>query len=99
MYSFQQYYKDGTNRSRDCRWYAGLYLVVFLAVYLSYALMQDGFVYHMCAMFFPLFAIVALLVEPYKEEYAIYNSLECVLFLWLSLSCTSVTIIHNAQDL
>ena len=99
VYSFQQYYKDGTNGSRDCRWYAGLYLVVFLAVYLSYALMQDGLVYHMCAMFFPLFAIVALLVEPYKEEYAIYNLLECVLFLWLSLSCTSMTIIHNAQDL
>ena len=99
MHSFQQYYKDGTNGSPDRRWYAALYLIVFSAIYLSYAFMPDGLVFYISTKFSILFAIVALLAEPYKEEYAIYNTLDCVLFLWLTLFCISLTMGYTAQDL
>ena len=99
VHSFQQYYKDGTNEAPDCRWYSGLYLMVFLSIYLTYTFMQDGFMYCMSTISALIFAIIALLVEPYKEEYALYNSLDCVSFLWLALLCLSLTTIHTAQNL
>ena len=101
VYSFQQYYKDGTNGSPDRRWYAALYLIVFSAIYLSNAFMQDGSMYYLTAIFSILFAIVILLAEPYKEEYAIYNTLDCVLFLWVALFCISMTMgftLHNIES-
>ena len=99
VHSFQQYYKDGTNGSPDRRWYAALYLIVFSAIYLSYAFMQNGLMYYLTAIFSILFAIVALLAEPYKQEYAIYNSLDCVLFLWIALFCISLTMGYTPQNL
>ena len=31
VHSFQQYYKDGSNGTRDCRWFAGFFLIVQLS--------------------------------------------------------------------
>ena len=99
VHSFLQYYKDGTNGSPDRRWYAALYLIVFSAIYLSYAFMQDGLMYYLSAIFSIFFAIVALLAEPYKKQYAIYNTLDCVFFLFLALFCISLTMGYTTQDL
>ena len=98
VHSFQQYYKDGTNGSPDRRWYAALYLIVFSAIYLSYAFMQDGLIYNLTAIFSILFAIVTLLAEPYRQEYSIYNSLDCVLFLWIALFCISLITVRTATE-
>ena len=104
LYAFRQYYKNGTNGSADHRWYAALYIIVFFFIYLAHTIAPSGFVYYASATMSMLFAVLVLLVQPYKEDYAIYNKLDCIQFLWLALFCicidgvTSVKILQGDYD-
>ena len=89
LYSFQKYYKDGSNGSANCKWYSCLYILVFLSTYLAYTFVDSVFIYYLCSIIFMVFAVVVLLAEPYKAEYEVYNKLDSIQFLWLALLCVS----------
>ena len=91
LHAFQQYYKDGTNGTMDCRWYAAYYILVHLGLCLLYGVSVGTIVYIFLIIYFIIIALIVLLVEPYKEEYAFYNVLDCVQYLWLAIFCSSVT--------
>ena len=55
-----------------------------------------GFMYQLAIIYCTILAIIVLLVEPYKEEYALYNTLDCVLFLWQAVSTASITFMNHA---
>ena len=90
LHAFQQYYKDGTNGTMDCRWYAAYYILVNLGLCLLYSVSVGTMVYIFLIIYFIIIALIVLLVEPYKEEYAFYNVLDCVQYLWLAIFCSSV---------
>ena len=91
LYAFQQYYRDDSNEMTDCRWYAGFYILVTFSLFLTYAFALSGFTYILYIVLFTIGAVTILIVQPYKEEYAIYNVVDCVLFLWLALFCAVAT--------
>ena len=96
LYAFQQYYKDGSNRMIDSRWYAAYYIMVSFIVYPTYIFTLGAFTY-ICSIFlYSIGAAIILIVEPYKQEYTIYNVVDCVLLLWVALFCTSVVLLNFA---
>ena len=77
----QGYYKDGMKgKARDHRYMAGLYLLLRLVIYLEY-------IWTLHSNFIPLivttlgaFAFLILAVQPYKDKYKIYNTVEPLFF-------------------
>ena len=74
MDTFQGCYKDGTNGTRDCRFFAAVYLITRVAVHLS---LVFTLVSYNTSVFITLHLIVILLLsgfQPYKKQF--YNVLD-----------------------
>ena len=74
MDTFQGCYKDGTNGTRDCRFFAAVYLITRVAVHLSLVL---TLVSYSTSVFITLLLIMILLLsgfQPYKKQF--YNVLD-----------------------
>ena len=74
MDAFQGCYKDGTNGTRDCRFFAAVYLITRVAVHLS---LVFTLVLYNTSVFITLLLIVILLLsgfQPYKKQF--YNVLD-----------------------
>ena len=86
MDTFQGCYKDGTNGTRDCRFFAAVYLIIRVAIHLSLVFTLDMY---NNAVIITLFGIVILLLsgfQPYKKQF--YNVLD-IFFLVSAVSCIS----------
>ena len=94
LHAFQQYYKDGTNGTADCRWYAAYYILVNLGLYILCSLTNSGIFYILAIMCFILIALIVLTVEPYREEYGFYSVVDCIQYLLLALMSSSVTFLN-----
>ena len=90
LHVLQQYYKE------ECRWFAGYYFLTLLGIYLLYTLTLTGYLYILAIIFCIIAAIIVLVVEPYKEEYAVYNVQDCVLFLWQALFLATICFMNFA---
>ena len=99
LYTFQKYYKDGTGGTKDCRWYAALHHLSLLGIYILHSLARSEFSYILAPMYFFLFAVIVLLVEPYKNDWAAYNYIDCVLYLWQALFTVSITLLNFSSYL
>ena len=74
MDAFQGCYKDGTNGTKDCRFFAAVYLITRVAVHLS---LVFTLVSYNTSVFITLLLIVILLLsgfQPYKKQF--YNVLD-----------------------
>ena len=100
MDAFQGCYKNGTNGTRDCRYFSALYLFVRVSIFMMIAvsLSLSRFVYcFLVGVIFTLFAILFVVVQPYKLS--IHNTIDTVLILITSLIyfCISGrTLVHMA---
>ena len=99
LHTLQKYYKDGSNGARDCRWFAGYYMLHLFGSYLVYACTLCGYTYRILIVYYTIAAIIVLAIEPYKEEYAAYNTLDCLLFLWMALFALAVTLLNEISVL
>ena len=95
--TFQQYYKDGRNGTMDCRWFAGFYFVVRICMFLSYGLTLSGLTYYLLITLFISMAILLLITEPYKREYAFFNILDFLVMLWQASVSTSIVFLNNSS--
>ena len=96
MDSFQGCYKDGTNGTRDCRYFAVIYLIVRVAVYL---LLVYSFAANNCYLICILVVLMLLLCgfHPYKEW--LYNQLDMFLLGCIVMIMSSSLILqaHNTE--
>lgn len=83
----QKYYKDGTDGTMDCRWYAGFYIIVKAFIYLAYAVCLNGIAYLLLTCTYVVASTVPLIVHPYKHEYAVFNTIDSIFLLWQGLFC------------
>ena len=85
--AFQGCYKDGTNGTQDCRYFAAVFLIVRILLFIIFALSPTGMFYG--AVLYVLIPLVMALVtvQPYKPRFSTYNAVESVLFLLLALLC------------
>ena len=71
---FQGCYKDGTNGTRDCRYFAGLYFILRIIAVVFFA----THLYNESVIIFGFIALLFALVRPYKEH--IHNVIDAVMF-------------------
>ena len=85
---FHGRFKDGTNGTLDCRWFAGLYFALRLVLFATYLANHNTLLYQytlqlnifLCAAF--LFAVI----RPYKQDWI--NNVDTTIFLNLAAITT-----------
>jgi hypothetical protein len=65
--SFQKYYKDGSNGTWDCRWFAGFFILMNSTGYVIYSLAPTPMFFLLATILFAIGAAVVVIVQPYKE--------------------------------
>ena len=97
--TFQQYYKDGSNGTFDCRWFAGFYIIIRTAGFLTYALTLGEIAFVLLTCLSIIGAGVVLLVHPYKEEYNVFNTVNAVFLLLQALFFLCMTVEGHSTKL
>ena len=90
MDSFQGCYKDGTNGTRDCRYFAGVYLLLRIILFVAFGITLTGLFYAVITIIFIVMGILIITVRPYKQKYAIYNKVDAIMILIQALSTASI---------
>ena len=86
MDAFQGCYKNGTDGTRDCRYFSAMYLLVRMSFFTVFAVTLSSSVYVGCffvGVIFTLFAILFTVVQPYKTP--VYNIVNTVLVITVAL--------------
>ena len=91
--AFQGCYKDGTNGTRDCRYFAALYLIFRFTFFVVDTFTVDVLFYTVGQFCLIVFAVMIAIIQPYKAEFAVYNIVDTVFILTLALwYCTVMCI-------
>ena len=90
MECFQGYYQDRTDRGKEYRYFAALHLAVRLLAFILYALTLSALFYIMVTLVFVTAGVMAALVQPYKQNYALYNKVDAGGFLLMALWCGGI---------
>ena len=98
VFNFQKYYKDGSNGTWDCRWFAGFFIIIKSLGYITYALSPAQFNYILLILLCIIGAAVIVIVEPYKEEYKVFNIIGPNLLLWLAVFFATL-FYHDASSI
>ena len=80
----QGYYKDGTNGTRDLRFFPAVYLLTRIFLIFIYSTMLNRYAYLMIAITLVGVAIIVLLLQPYKTQFAKYNRIDAASILLLA---------------
>ena len=86
MDAFQGCYKNGTDGTRDCRYFSAMYLLVRMSFFTVFAITWSSSVYvgfFIVGMIFTLFALLFPFVQPYKTP--VYNVVDTVLVATVAL--------------
>ena len=83
--AFQGCYKDGTNGSHDCRYFAGLYLILRIALFASHISTSSWMGNTVPGIIFLCASIGSLAVRPYKDDK--FNILDGVMMALLAVLC------------
>ena len=89
MDAFQGCYKDGTNGTRDCRYFAAMYFILLGILLGSLATALTRFVLPATISILVMFAIIIVIARPYKSP--AHNVINACLILVTALSLTSVS--------
>ena len=81
MHIFSKYYKDGSNGTMNCRWFASFYLITRLGINLMQLITISAIFYNLAMIYALLCATIVVILEPYKEEYKLHNTIEPCLLL------------------
>ena len=79
MDTFQGHYKNGTNATRDLRFFSGLYLLLRVVVYTSTVVTYQIASYAYTTAIIAVLALSVALARPYKKN--IYNIIDACLLL------------------
>ena len=97
MDSFQGYYKDGTEPgSRDCRWFASLFLLVRVGLLMiaSFSFTSLYFVYG--SMAFVVVAILIVIHQPFKSNRRQHSYTNFIFFMLLALQYLHIALLNIA---
>ena len=84
--SFAGCYKDGTEPgTRDCRYFATLFLFMRILIYITYQATLTVYFYGCSGLVFAGITLLLLVAQPYKSMYKQYNTVTAVMFGILTL--------------
>ena len=88
--AFQGCYKDGTNGTRDCRYFSAALLIARVSFFIVFALIRNDLFYGAAQFVVITLAMLIAILQPYKPQFSVYNAVDSVLVLSMSLWCASV---------
>ena len=91
MYSFNQYYKDGSGGTIDCRWFAAFPILARLGMYIFLLFPHTDLLYKQLQLYVLILPIIIVVLQPYKDEYSYQNRLEPCVYLVLNLIISGMT--------
>ena len=94
--AFQGCYKDGTNGTQDCRYFAAVYLILRFSLFILFAFTLSAVFYAVTILAVIGVAMLLVIVQPYKAEFAAYNVVDSVLILTLAMWCGSAMFFNIA---
>jgi len=95
--AFRGCYKNGTVAgTRDCRYFAAVYLIARITLLIVYAT-QTGLFFEVGLLILIAFVVSVAIIQPYREDLAVYNNVDIVLILMMvagygSILCTVMAI-------
>ena len=92
--AFQGHYKDGTNGTRDFRYFSFLYFILRCLLMLSYSFTLGANFYPIATFLIMVSALLIITVRPYKRE--CYNILHAFLLSAIALWFLSLYFFNNA---
>jgi hypothetical protein len=93
--SYQGYYKDGTEGTRDCRFFSGLYLLIRITLFVVYAVFKEEF-YDIAQSFLLCLVMLIVIIRPFKKQFEVYNLIHAFLILDLILLLSIITCLGTA---
>jgi hypothetical protein len=97
--SFAGCYKDGTEPgTRDCRYFAGLYLLIRIFCYIVYEVIQTDVFYGIFGIVSCIVLFLYFIIQPYKPKYAVYNKVTLTMITAIVitiLSESNVVVAYN----
>jgi len=91
--AFQGCYKDGTNGTRDCRYFGTAPLIARIMFLIIHALRPTALPYGAAQFVLITLAMMIAIIQPYKAQFSVYNVVDSVLPLLLALWCGTVVYI------
>ena len=82
--AFQGCYKDGTDGTRDCRYFAAMYLLVRIIMMIILLSSESIVVFFWEGITVFVFSLIVIVARPYKHQYSAYNTVNSVLTLLLA---------------
>ena len=83
--AFHGCYKNGTVAgTRDCRYFAAVYLIARIALLIAYAATLTGLFYAVGLLILIALAITVAIIQPYRQDLAVYNTVDTVLILTMA---------------
>ena len=79
MDAFQGCYKDGTNGTRDCRYFPVVYLILRILLALAYVITRSHSLYQVAGLLWITTAFLVSTIRPYKVD--IYTTLDTFVFI------------------
>ena len=89
---FQGSFKDGTNGTRDCRYFAAIYLIARVVLYLSVGISVVTFNTSMISSVLLVGIVLLAVFQPYKDS--LYNKLDIYLAAILMVFFFTATAFH-----
>ena len=86
--AFQGAYKNGTNGTRDCRWFAAVYPSARILWFIIYALTLSSFCYVLTTILLVGVVVLITVVQPYKK--ASHNIIDSLFLLTLAVHTVSL---------
>lgn len=78
---FQGYYKDGTEGTRDCRYFSVTYFLARIVIFILFSATKSTYCYSFCAIVSIVIAILILTIRPYKKQFDVYNNVDAIMIL------------------
>ena len=94
--SFQGYYKDGTDGTRDCRWFSSLYLAARIMLFVVYGVIKESF-YPFASIVLLFLVALIIIFQPFKAQYRVYNTMHALLFLNLAMWFMTVVLTYRSR--
>ena len=94
MDAFQGCYKDGTDGTYDCRYFAAVCQLLKITFFAGYVVTFSALTYGIATFILLLFVILTVIVQPYKPKFSFYNAIDTCTVLYLSLTMSYLTSNH-----
>ena len=88
MDAFQGYYKDGTNGTRDCRYFPVVYLILRILMVVAYVITRSEMFYQVAGVLWIITAFLVSMIRPYKGD--VYTTLDTFLLTCSAAGCMSI---------